>query len=168
MRRRCRGQSMPMALLLVLLLMAVAAVATDVTALLETRQRGYRLAADAALQGTRAGVDYSAYVGGGEIWLDAEVAEQEALRVVQTALLTQGVAGYQVQVRVLPAPTGGEIANFPPHAAAQQVGGTTWRLPAPSVGVYLELPVATLFLDVLLGTPTRVHVFAAASVAQAS
>lgn len=165
MRRRLRGQAAPSALVLVLLAMVLAAVVTDGVALLEMRQRGYRLAADAALQGTRGGMDYAAYVDGGEIWLDEAVATAVAEKAVDTALAAQGLTANTVLVRVLYRPTGGSIPGFPPHPAAQQNGGTTWEATAPSVGVYLELPVHTMFLNVLFGEESAVHVFAAASVA---
>ena len=165
MRRQLRGQAAPAALVLVLLAMVLAAVVTDAVALLEMRQRGYRLAADAALQGTRGGMDYAAYVGGGEIWLDEALATITAEKAVDAALSAQGLTANAVLVRVLYKPTGGSIPGFPPHAAAQQGGGMTWEATTPSVGVYLELPVETLFLSILIGGETVVHVFAAASVA---
>lgn len=161
-----RGQAAPAALVGVLLSMVLAAVVTDAVALLEMRQWGYRLAADAALQGTRGGMNYAAYVGGGEIWLNEDTATTIAENAVDTALSARGLTANCILVRVLYEPTGGSIPGFPPHGAAQQIGGTIWEADSPSVGVYLELPVDTVFLDVILGEAMVTHVFAAASIAQ--
>jgi hypothetical protein len=165
MTRDERGQVALSAIVLVMLLLVLAGVLVDALHLAAVRHRAYQVAADAALQGTRAGVDYGAYVAGGAVRLDETTARDRALSVVAQEAPMWGMDDYTVQVAVLPGPGEGAIAGFPSHPNAQQVGGTTWTADSPAVGVYLEAAVRTFFLGWFNGNaPIPVHAFAAAQV----
>ncbi len=160
-----RGQVVPAALALVMLVIAVAGVLVDALHLVAVRHRAYRVAADAALQGARAGADYGAYLTGGAIRLNPTTARDRALDVVAREAPLWGLDDYTVDVVVLP--DGGTVVGFPPHPNAQQVGGTTWTADAPAVGVYLEVRVTPLLLGWFNGNaPITVHAFAGAQLEQ--
>ena len=166
MKRR-RGQAAPAALVLIAVLFAVAAVTVDALHLAEVRRRTYQVAADAALQGARAGAEYDNYVAEGAVTLDELTARAQALSVVNAELAASGIVTYTAQVEVLPNATGGTINNFPPVGHAQQVGGSTWTETEPSVGVYVEVPIETMFCGWLMNANTiPVHVFVAAGIVQ--
>ena len=68
-----------------------------------------------------------------------------------------GLSGYTLRVEVLNAPGGGSLADFPP--------ARTWSDTEPAVGIYMEVPVETVFMQAVNGGgPVVLHVFAAAGV----
>lgn len=141
----------------VLLLIVVVAALTDGLHLLSVRQRCLEIASAAALRGTSAGRDYSGYLATGQIGLDVIAASDEAANAADAALMAMGLSVYTIHVEVLDAPGGGSIANFPP--------GQTWTESKPAVGVYIEAPGDTIFMQAVIGAPVTLHVFAAAGVA---
>lgn len=149
-----RGQATLAAVVAVLLLMLAAGALVDGLNWVVVRHQALRIAQDAALQGVRAGLDYEAFVYGGEIRLDEAAARERALAVVAEEAPW---ADYQVRVAVLPGPQGGTATGFPPHPNA---GPSPWTADRPAVGVYLSVPVETFLLGFLGGA--EVHVFAAA------
>jgi hypothetical protein len=167
-RNRIRGeegQVAPAALVLILTLLAVGAVLTDGLHLLDARHRAYRVASDAALQGTRAGADYASYVTAGAVRLDAVAAGDAARDVVAGEMAEWGQDAYTVTVEVLEG--GGTVLDFPSHPNASQVGRTEWQSSEPAVGVYLEVPIDTLLMGALgLDAVTEVHAFAAAGLSE--
>ncbi len=162
-----RGQMAPAALVLILLLVTVAAAAIDGVQLLQVRQRVYQITADAALQGTRAGAQYEAYVLGGAVTLDPVSATAQAQAVATAGLHAAGLMTYTVRIEVLPAATGGVVPGFPPVARAAATGAADWSSPEPAVGVYVQAAVPTLWLHWILGTTAvPVHAFSAAGMTQ--
>lgn len=159
------GQMAPSAVVVVLLLIVVAGVLVDGLYLLTVRHGAYRVAADAALQGVRAGTDYWHYITQGEMRLNPAVAVNQAMDVVDAGVAPWGLEGHTVQVEVLADPDGGTIANFPPYPSAQQQGGTTWQEDRPAVGVYVQADVPAFFLGWFNGNmPITVHAFGASLV----
>jgi hypothetical protein len=71
-----------------------------------------------------------------------------------------------MDVRVLPGPTGGSISDYPPNPVRSGAGLGSWSSSEPAVGVYLEVSVNWVMLDVLGNQPKTVRVFASAGVAQ--
>lgn len=152
-----RAQTMASGVLVVLLLLVSAATLVDGLHLLTTRQRCLEIASAAALQGTSRGRDYAHYLATGQIALDVIAARDEATHAADAALTALGLSGYAVQVEVLDAPGGGSLSGFPP--------GQTWTEREPAVGVYLEVPMQTVFLQMVnSGNAVTLHVFAAAGV----
>ena len=152
-----RAQTMASGVVAVLLLIVIASALVDGLHLLSTRQRCLEIASAAALRGTSRGRDYARYLVTGQIGLDPIVASDEATSAADAALAALGLSGYTIWVEVLDAPGGGSMADFPP--------GQTWMETEPTVGVYLEAPVETVFLQVVNGnSPVTLHVFAAAGV----
>ncbi|MBN1937195.1 MAG: hypothetical protein JW934_21225 [Anaerolineae bacterium] len=140
----------------VLLLIAVSAALIDGLHLLTLRQRCLEIASAAALQGISRGRDYAYYLVTGQIALDAVTARDEATNAADAALTALGLSGYTIRVEVLDAPGGGSVADFPP--------GQTWTESQPAVGVYLDVPGSTLFMQAVTGAPVALRVFAAAGV----
>lgn len=152
-----RGQTMASGIVAVLLLIVVAAALIDGLHLLTTRQRCLEIASAAALQGTSRGRDYARYLVAGQIALDVVAARDEAIGAADAALAALGLSGYTIQVEVLDAPGGGSLPGFPPSQ--------TWTEVEPAVGVYLEVPVQTVFVHMISGhSAVTLHVFAAAGV----
>ena len=152
-----RGQTLPSGVIAALLLIVVAAALVDGLNLLSTKQRCLEVASAASLRGASRGRDYATYLSTGLIALDTAAAQAEAIDAVDAGLTAMGLSGYTVRVEVLDTPGGGAIANYPP--------GQTWSDTEPAVGVYLEVPVETFFMQAVNGSnPVVVHVFAAAGV----
>ena len=139
-----------------LLLIVIASALVDGLYLLSTRQRCLEIASAAALRGVSVGRDYTGYLVTGQIGLDVVAARDEATNAADTALAALGLTGYTIRVEVLDAPRGGSVADFPP--------GQTWTETQPVIGVYLQVPGDTVFLQALIGSPVTLHVFAAAGV----
>lgn len=152
-----RAQTMASGLIAILLLLVTAATLVDGLHLLTTRQRCLEIASAAALQGTSRGRDYAHYLATGQIALDVVTARDEATCAADAALTALGLSGYTIQVEVLDMPGGGSLSGFPPDQ--------TWTEVEPAVGVYLEVPVQTVFLQMINGgSAVTLHVFAAAGV----
>ena len=152
-----RGQTFASGVVAVLLLIAVAAALVDGLHLLSIKQRCLEVASAASLRGASRGRDYAYYLTTGQIALDRSAAQIEAFDAAAAGLSRLGLSGYTVQVEVLDAPGGGSIAGFPP--------GQTWSDTEPAVGVYLEVPVDTVFMRAINGGSRVVlHVFATAGV----
>ena len=155
--RERRAQTMASGVLVILLLLVTAATVVDGLHLLTTRQRSLEIASAAALQGTSRGRDYAHYLATGQIALDVGTARDEAIGAADAALAALGLSGFTIQVEVLDAPGGGSLPGFPP--------GQTWTEVEPAVGVYLEVPVQTVFVHMISGdSAVTLHVFAAAGV----
>jgi len=155
--RERRAQTMASGVLVILLLLVTAATAVDGLHLLTMRQRCLEIASAAALQGTSRGRDYAYYLATGQIALDVISARDEATSAADAALAALGLSGYTIRVEVLDAPGGGSLSGFPP--------GQTWMETEPAVGVYLEVPVQTVFLHIVNGSSAvTLRVFAAAGV----
>jgi hypothetical protein len=160
-----RGQSFAAGILLVTLFALITGAVYDVYNLTATRAWAYRAAGKAALAGVQVGRDYSYYMSTGDIALDAVTAEAAAADLAHHALSDRGLTGHTLEVEVLPWPGGGTVSGFPPVGRANQFGGTSWTALEPSVGVYLAVPVHTVFFGLVNdGGPVMVHVFAAAGV----
>ncbi|MCX6053628.1 MAG: hypothetical protein NTZ74_01700 [Chloroflexi bacterium] len=85
--------------------------------------------------------------------------------MIALSMSMRGVLDYLALVRVLPGPTGGSLEGFPPHAVRLGESLGDWSSSEPAVGVYLEVPVRWMLLDVFGIEEKRVRVFAAAGVA---
>ena len=118
------------------------------------------------MAGTSRGREWSAVTSGGKIRLVSATAQSEAQGLVATEMANRGISQYVVDVRVLSAPTGGSIAGYPPSPVRLGTSLGSWSSSEPAVGVYLEVPVSWLVLDVFGNQPKTVRVFASAVVAQ--
>ena len=166
MRKTQRGQTTIAAALLVMVLLLVAAGLTDTYILLETRAWARRVAEDAAVVGASAGRDWDGFVANGEMTLIQATAYTAALDALQDGLDQRGMTAYAADVRVLPNSGGGTITGYPPLERADMFGSSDWTANEPAVGVYLSLPVETVFFGLVNGgQPVEAHVFAAAGVA---
>jgi len=153
--------------MLVMLFVMIAGAVYDVYKLTATRAWAYRIVGKAALAGVQGGRDYSYFMSTGNIALNAAVAESVATDFAQYALTARELSGYTLEVEVLPWPGGGTVGGFPPVARANQFGGATWTASEPSVGVYLAMPVDTVFFGLVnSGGPVMVHAFGSAGVVQ--
>jgi len=162
-----RGQAIAAGIMLVMLFVMIAGAIYDVYQLTATRAWAYRIVGKAALAGVQGGRDFSYFMSTGNIALNTVVAESVATDFAQYALTARELSDYTLEVEVLPWPGGGTVGGFPPVARANQFGGTTWTAPEPSVGVYLAVPVDTVFFGLVNGGgPVNVHVFAAAGVVE--
>ena len=101
----------------------------------------------------------------GNVRLDPDISNAQAQAVIDSAMSSQGVAAYVKDVRILPDPGGGSIAGYPPRPVRMASGAGNWNSSEPAVGVYLEVPVNWLMLDMLNLNEKTVRVFAAAGVA---
>jgi hypothetical protein len=161
-----QGQSAVWGLLTILILVTVAGGLVDIYRLYAARNWAYAVAQEAALAGASRGRDWSAIPVGGKIRLNAATAQNEAQSLVTAEMSARGVSQYVMDVRVLSNPTGGSIAGFPPNPVRLGVGLGAWSSSEPAVGVYLEVPLHWVLLD-MLGTQFKmVRVFASAGVAQ--
>lgn len=161
-----RAQAAAWGLMIMLVLLLLTAGLVDIYRLLAARSWAYTVAQEAALAGASRGRDFS-YVAasGGQIRLDPGTARVAALEVVQTELARRGIADFTLDIRVLPDANGGTLPGFPPEPVRLGAAPGDWRTTEPSVGVYLEVSVDWIMLD-LFNTPgKRVAVFAAAGVA---
>jgi hypothetical protein len=161
-----KAQSAVWGLLSTLVLIAIASGLVDMYRLYAARNWAYAVAQEAAMAGASRGRDWSAVTAGGQIQLNATIAKAEAEQIIAAEMSARGIAGYQMDVRVLPDPSGGGIAGYPPRPVRLGTGLGDWNSNEPAVGVYLEVPVNWLLLDRLNISLKTVRVFAAAGVAQ--
>ena len=161
-----KAQSAVWGLLAILVLVAIAGGLVDIYRLYAARNWAYSVAQEAAMAGTSRGREWSAVTSGGKIRLVSATAQSEAQGLVATEMANRGISQYVVDVRVLSAPTGGSIAGYPPSPVRLGTSLGSWSSSEPAVGVYLEVPVSWLVLDVFGNQPKTVHVFASAGVAQ--
>jgi hypothetical protein len=161
-----RGQSLIWGFLAMLVFVAVAAGLVDIYRLYAVRNWTYSVAQEAAMTGASRGRDWSSITGGGDMRLNSIVAKDEAQKMVTAELSARGISQYVLDVRVLPDATGGAIASFPPRPVRLGTGLGNWSSNEPAVGVYLEVPVNWLMLDMLNTQVKTIRVFAAAGVAQ--
>lgn len=161
-----QAQSAVWGLLTILVLAAIAGALVDIYRLYAARNWTYAVAQEAALAGASRGRDWSAVASGGKIGLTATAAQSEAQSLVTMEMAARGVSQFSMDIRVLPNPTGGSITSFPPSPVRLGAGLGAWSSNEPAVGVYLEVPVSWLLLD-MLGTQAKtVRVFASAGVTQ--
>jgi hypothetical protein len=161
-----KAQSAVWGLLAILVLVAIGGGLVDIYRLYAARNWAYSVAQEAAMAGASRGRDWSSVTGGGAIRLVSATAQSEAQRLVATEMSNRGVSQYVVDVRVLSSPTGGSITGYPPNPVRMGTGLGNWSSSEPAVGVYLEVPVSWLMLDMLGNLPKTVRVFASAGVAQ--
>jgi hypothetical protein len=161
-----RGQSVVWGFLCMLIFIAVSAGLIDIYRLYAARNWAYSVAQEAALSGVSRGRDWSSVSAGGKMRLDALSAHSEAQNLVIAEMTVRGLNRYVVDVRVLPDPNGGSISGYPPNPVRLGPSLANWSSSEPAVGVYLEVPVDWLVLDVLGSQPKSVRVFAAAGVGQ--
>lgn len=161
-----KAQSAVWGLLTILVLVAIAGGLVDVYRLFAARNWAYSVAQEAALAGASRGRDWSAVTSGGKIQLNSTTARSEAQSLVAAEMSVRGLNQYVMDVRVLPDPTGGSISDYPPSPVRLGTSLGNWSSSEPAVGVYLEVPVSWLMLDVLGNQPKTVRVFASAGVAQ--
>jgi hypothetical protein len=161
-----KAQSAVWGLLAILALVAIAGGLVDVYRLYASRNWAYSVAQEAAMAGASRGRDWSSVSSGGAIRLVSATAQSEAQTLVATEMSNRGVSQYVVDVRVLSTPNGGSIPGYPPNPVRLGAGLGNWTSSEPAVGVYLEVPVRWLMLDMLGNQPKTVRVFASAGVAQ--
>jgi hypothetical protein len=161
-----KAQSAVWGMLAILVLIAVASGLVDIYRLYTARNWAYSVAQEAAMAGASRGRDWSSLVSSGVMQLDSMTAQSEAQQIVQNEMAARGVTGYLVDIRVLPEATVGSIAGYPRMPVRLGSGMGDWSSDEPAVGVYLEVPVNWLMLDMLDTSLKSVHVFAAAGVAQ--
>jgi hypothetical protein len=161
-----KAQSIVWGFLCMLIFIAVAAGLVDIYRLYAARNWAYTVAQEAAMTGVSKGRDWSSVTDGGEIRLDSVVAKTEAQNLVVAEMGTRRIYDYVMDVRVLPDSIGGAIAAFPPRPVRLGAGMGNWTSDEPAVGVYLEVPVQWVLLDILNTQVKTVRVFAAAGVAQ--
>jgi hypothetical protein len=161
-----RAQSLVWGFLAMLVFVAVAAGLVDIYRLYAARNWAYSVAQEAAMTGASRGRDWSSITSGGDMRLNSNVAKDEAQKMVTAELSARGISQYVLDVRVLPDSTGGAVAGFPPRHVRLGSGLGNWSSNEPAVGVYLEVPVNWLMLDMLNTQVKTIRVFAAAGVAQ--
>jgi hypothetical protein len=166
MIRDRRAQSAVWGLLTILILIVMAAGLVDIYRLYSVRNWAYAVAQEAAMTGASRGRDWSTVMSSGEIHLNSDTARREADQIVHIEMNNCAISNYQVDIRVLPDPGGGEITNFPPAPVRLGMERGGWSSSQPAVGVYLSLPVDWLILDSLGIARKSVSVFASAGVAQ--
>jgi hypothetical protein len=161
-----RGQSMVWGFLAMLVFIALSAGLVDIYRLYAARNWAYTVAQEAAMTGASRGRDWSSLATDGNIRLDPNLAKNEAQGLVTAEMSARGISSYSLDVRVLPEATGGSLAGYPPRPVRMGSGMGNWNSNEPAVGVYLEVPVSWLMLDMLHTQEKTVRVFAAAGVAQ--
>jgi len=160
-----QAQSAVWGFLFLLIFIAISAGLVDIFRLYAARNWAYSVAQEAALTGISKGRDWNSVTASG-MSLDTAVAQSQASVVVNNAMSQRGIAGYTMDVRVLPDPAGGSIAGYPPRPVRLGSSLGDWSSDEPAVGVYLRVPVKWLLLDGLNIAAKSVSVFAAAGVAQ--
>ena len=165
MIRDRRAQSAVWGFLGMLVFIAIASGLVDIYRLYAARNWAYSVAQEAAMTGASRGRDWSSLMVDGNVRLDPDISNAQAQGVIDSAMSSRGVATYVKEVRVLPDPGGGSIAGFPPQPVRLASGAGSWNSSEPAVGVYLEVPVNWLMLDMLNLNEKTVRVFAAAGVA---
>jgi hypothetical protein len=116
--------------------------------------------------GASRGRDWSSITGGGDIRLNSTIAQTEAQKLIAAEMAARGISQYVMDVRVLSDAAGGNISGYPPRSVRLGTGLGNWSSNEPAVGVYLEVPVSWVMLDMLNSQVKTVRVFAAAGVAQ--
>ena len=161
-----RAQSVVWGFLAMMVFIALAAGLVDIYRLYAARNWAYTVAQEAAMTGASLGRDWSSLMTDGNIQLDPVLARDEAQKLVTAEMSTRGISSYVLDVRVMPDATGGSMAGYPPRPVRLGSGMGNWSSNEPAVGVYLEVPVSWLMLDMLNTQEKVVRVFAAAGVAQ--
>ena len=161
-----KAQSAVWGLLSILVLVAISGGLVDIYHLYAARNWAYAVAQEAALAGASRGRDWGSVSSAGAMRLISTTAQSEAQSIVATEMSIRGVSQYVVDVRTLSAPIGGSIPGYPPSPVRLGTGLGSWSSSEPAVGVYLEVPVSWLMLDMLGNQPKTVRVFASAGVSQ--
>ena len=164
------GQIVVLASILIIIFIGLAAAMIDVYVLLDARNWGYRASQQAALAGVSQGREWGGLTTGtgcvGSLSLNETTAYDAAVDFVQREMDLRGLTTYTYDVRVLPDPSGGSVADFPLRTVRLGSGMGTWTSTEPAVGVYLSFPV-TLFLIPVFGLDvSQIYVFAAGGVNQ--
>mgnify|MGYP001355666107 FL=1 len=165
MIRDRRAQSAVWGFLGMMVFIAIASGLVDIYRLYAARNWAYTVAQEAAMAGASRGRDWSSMLVDGNIRLDPDQSRSQALAVIDSAMSSRGVVLFVNDVRVLPDPGGGVITGYPPQPVRLASGAGNWTSNEPAVGVYLEVPVNWLMLDMLNLNEKTVRVFAAAGVA---
>jgi hypothetical protein len=161
-----KAQSAVWGVVAMLVFIAIAAGLVDIYRLYAARNWAYAVAQEAAMTGASRGRDWTALLSDSAIRLNAATAQTEAEQIVQQEMAARGITGYVSEVRVLPDAAGGSVTGFPPRSVRLGAGMGSWSSDEPAVGVYLEVPVNWVMLDMLSTSLKTVRVFAAAGVAQ--
>ncbi|MBI9049986.1 MAG: Tad domain-containing protein [Anaerolineaceae bacterium] len=161
-----KAQSAVWGLLSILVLVIITGGLVDIYRLYAARNWAYSVAQEAALAGASRGREWNTMLTSGTVRLDEDVASEAAQEIVQSAMHMRGITGYQVSIHVLPDPSGGTIAGFPPRPVRLGEDLSDWSSDEPAVGVYLEVPVQWTILNSFGINQKEVRVFAAAGVAQ--
>ncbi len=157
-----RGQIMIAGAVFLLIVILIAGGLLDIYRLQEARDWAYRAAEAAALSGVARGRDFAPVYGGGSARIDPGLGRLAAEETLQVELTQRGLtgAGYQIEV----SEWGSDVfTNFPPVARADLWQARDWQPVAPSVGVYVEIPLQTFLLGLTQQGVITVHAFAAAS-----
>ncbi len=163
MIRQRRGQEFVSGFMVILIAILIAAGLADYNRLQTTRDAIERASYEAALRGTSAGRDWTYAAANGTMRLNGLTAQSAASAYLAQAMSDAGLNGYTSDIRVLPNPTGGAIANFPPTARASAFDAATWTTTQPAVGVYVEIAVPTMLLGLINGgANVTLHAFGAA------
>jgi hypothetical protein len=160
-----KAQSAVLGLLTILVLVIIAGGLVDIYRLYAARNWAYSVAQEAALTGASQGRDWAYVAATGGIRLTTMLAISQAQQVVTAQMITRGISGYTVDIRVLPDPTGGTIPGYPPRPVRLGNSRGYWSTDEPAVGVYLTLPVDWLILDSFGIAEKSISVFASAGVA---
>ena len=166
MIRDRKAQSVVWGFLAIMIFVAVAAGLVDVYRLYAARNWAYGVAQEAALTGASLGRDWSSVTGGGTMHLNAATAKDEAQKLVAAEMAARGIFQYSMDVRVLPDAGGGSVSGYPPTPVRLGSGLGNWSSDEPAVGVYLEVPVNWLVLDMFNTQVKTVRIFSAAGVGQ--
>lgn len=166
MIRDRRAQSVVWGFLAIMIFVAVAAGLVDVYRLYAARNWAYGVAQEAALTGASRGRDWSSVTSGGMMRLNAATAKDEAQKLVVAEMAARGISNYYVDVQVLSDATGGIVSGYPPGPVRLGTGMGNWSSNEPAVGVYLEVPVNWLVLDMFNTQVKTVRAFSAAGVGQ--
>jgi len=161
-----RAQSVVWGFLSMLVFIALAAGLVDIYRLFAARNWAYTVAQEAAMAGASRGRDWSSLMVDGNIRLDPVISNEAAQTLLAAAMLDRGIDTYVHDVRVLPDPGGGAIAGYPPRPVRLGSVMGNWNSDEHAVGVYQEVPVNWLLLDMLNLQEKTVRVFAAAGVGQ--
>lgn len=165
MIRDRRAQSVVWGFLGMLVCIAMASGLVDIYRLYAARNWAHGVAQEAAMAGASRGRDWASLMVDGNVRLDPDISNAQAQAVIDSAMNSRGITAYVKDVRVLPDPGGGSIAGYPPRPVRLASGAGDWSSSEPAVGVYLEVPVNWLMLDILSLDEKTVRVFAAAGVA---
>ncbi len=160
--REPRGQIMIAGALCLLIVILIAGGLLDVYRLQEARDWAYRAAEAAALNGVARGRDFAPIYSGGAPRLDPAIGRATAAETLLAELAQRGLSGASYRIEV--SEWGSDVfTGYPPSARADLWNATDWQPPAPSVGVYVEIPINTFLLGLTQQGVVTVHAFAAAS-----